>query len=205
MKKFQQTREVITYAQKYISGKTLDLGAGSGKYRDLIKQKATEYLAFDMVPRQNIDVVGDVLNLPFESETFDTVVCTQVLEHVDKPWIMVKEIYRVLKKKGVCFLTAPFMEPYHQNPGDYFRYSVEGIKLLFQNENFEIVECSSYGQPFSVISEFIRFSLFHPYQKRKRGSWQIMRLINKMANFLNKFTKNEIIYSDVYIVAKKKQ
>ena len=73
---------MIIYAQKYISGKTLDFGAGSAKYREIIKQKATEYVALDMMPGENIDVVGDVLNAPFNNETFDTVMSTQVLENV---------------------------------------------------------------------------------------------------------------------------
>ncbi len=205
MKKFQQTREIIDYAQKYISGKTLDLGAGSAKYRGIIKPKTSEYIAFDMVPGKNIDIVGDVLNVPFEAETFDTVISTQVLEHVEKPWVMVKEIYRILKKDGICILTAPFMCPYHADPHDYFRYTEEGIRSLFENENFEIIECSSYGQPFSVLAEFIRFSWFNPYEKRKIGSWKITHFIASLAKFLDRFTKNKIIYNDVYIVAKKKQ
>ena len=194
----------MIYAQKYISGKTLDLGAGSGKYRGIIKEKASEYVAFDMAPGKNIDIVGDALNSPLESFSFDTVVSTQTLEHVKKPWIMVKEIHRILKENGICFLTAPFLAPYHADPHDYFRYTEEGMRSLFEEENFEIIECSGYGKPFSVISEFIRFSFFNPYQKRKRGYWKITRLIAKLANFFDRFSKNKIIYGDVYIIARKK-
>ncbi len=123
MKKFQQTREVILYTQKYIQGKTLDLGAGSCKYREIISKKAEGYITFDMVPGKNIDVVGDALNLPFQAETFDTIISTQALEHVEKPWIMIKEIRRVLKSNSICILTAPFLIPYHADPHDYFRYT----------------------------------------------------------------------------------
>jgi SAM-dependent methyltransferase len=204
MKEFQQTRELIEYSLKYISGKTLDLGAGSAKYRHIIKKKASEYITFDVVPGENIDVVGDALDLPFENDSFDTIISTQVLEHVAKPWIMVKEIHRVLKKDGICILTAPFLEPYHPDPHDYFRYTAEGLQSLFKNENFEILECQGFGKLFSVLSEFIRFSWFNPYGKQKRGSWRITRLIAKTGNFLNRFSRNEIIYANVYIVAKKR-
>ncbi len=203
MTNFQGTREVSIYAHKYISGKTLDLGAGSGKYREIIREKARELVTFDMVPGQNIDVVGDALNTPFDSETFDTIISTQVLEHIEKPWLMVKEIRRILKNNGTCVLTAPFLEPYHADPHDYFRYTIEGIKSLFENEGFETIECSSYGQPFSVIAGFIRISCFSHYQKRKLGSWKITHFMDRVAKFLNRFTKNKIIYSDVYIIAKK--
>ena len=106
-KPFQQTRQIILYAQKYIRGKTLDLGAGLAKYRQIIQSKATEYITFDKKPGKNIDVVGDALNLPFSNHTFDTLISTQVLEHIEKPWIMVKEIYRVLKPNGKLIITTP--------------------------------------------------------------------------------------------------
>ncbi|MFH1575605.1 MAG: class I SAM-dependent methyltransferase [Candidatus Nealsonbacteria bacterium] len=201
---FKNTREIMIYAQKYIHGKAMDLGAGSGKYRDIIKKEAAEYVAFDMAPGKHIDVVGDALNISFPNETFDTVVSTQVLEHVEKPWIMVKEIGRVLKSGGICILTAPFLEPFHQNPGDFFRYSAQGIQSLFKNENFEVIECSTCGRLFSVISEFFRFLWFDPFQKSKKGSYLATRLMAAVSNFLDKAVKNNIIYSDVYIIAKKK-
>ncbi len=203
MKNFQQTKEVVRYSSKYIKGRTLDLGAGSGKYQNIIKVNAFEYVAFDMVPKENIDVVGNILNLPFENNSFDTIISTEVLEHVERPWTMIKEIQRVLKKGGICILTAPFLVPYHADPCDYFRYTKEGIKSLFKNESFEIIKCDSYGRMFLVLSEFIRFSWFDPYKKPKIASWKINNLIVGLANFLNKFSNNKIIYSNVYIIAKK--
>ncbi|MDD2654848.1 MAG: methyltransferase domain-containing protein [Candidatus Omnitrophica bacterium] len=204
MNQFKNTREIMVYAQKYIKGRALDLGAGSGKYRNIIKQNAKEYVAFDMAPGKNIDIVGDALNLPFNENTFDTVVSTQVLEHVEKPWVMAKEIGRVLKQGGICIITAPFLEPYHQDPGDFFRYSTQGIQSLFRNENFEVIECATCGSLFSVISEFFRFLWFNPFKKAKKGTYFATRLMSNLANFLDRFANNKIIYSDVYIIARKK-
>ncbi len=204
MNNFQQTREVIEYAsKKYIKGKTLDLGAGLAKYRDIIKNKATEYITFDIKPGPNIDVVGDILDIPFENESFDTVISTQVIEHVRKPTAVVSEIYRILKPSGICILTAPFLVPYHPDPGDYFRYSKEGLKILFVDKGFEIIEYESYGKFFTVLYEFIRFSYLNPYRKSKRGSWLISRFLMSLAKFLDKFCKSEIIYANVYIIARK--
>ncbi|MDP2946933.1 MAG: class I SAM-dependent methyltransferase [Nanoarchaeota archaeon] len=204
IKKFEQTKEVVKYFLKYVNGKTLDIGAGSAKYRQIIKERASEYLALDMLPGPNIDIVGDASNLPFLEESFDTIISTQLLEHVERPWLVIKEIRRILKKGGVCILTAPFINPYHCDPGDYFRYTTSGIKSLFSNENFEIVECDSYGQLFTVLCGFIKFSFFNPYKKSKKGNLIINDFLLKIAKFLNKFTKNRIIYDSVYVVAKKK-
>lgn len=203
-KNFQQTRDVVVYAtQKYIHGRVLDFGAGSAKYKEIIKEKSDEYIAFDMITGSNIDVVGDVMHAPFNDKSFDTVVSTQVLEHVEKPWTVVEEMYRILKKNGICIATAPFMGPYHADPKDFFRYTVEGMKSLFQNSGFEIVESGSYGKLFTVLSEFIRFSIFNPYKKQKRGNWRIIKIVDKIGKLLNRLTKNSIIYSAVYMIAKK--
>lgn len=203
IKKFQITREVIQYLKKYIKGKTLDFGAGNAKYRDIIKSAADEYVAFDLMPGPNIDVVGDVLNSPFVDNEFDTIISTQVLEHVEKPWLMVREMRRILKPGGVCVLTAPFLVPFHADPHDYFRFTTEGVDSLLKNEGFEVLECDYYGSVFTVLSEFVHFSWFDPYKKLKKGAFRMMNFIQSMAGFLDKFVSNKKIYANVYIVAKK--
>lgn len=60
----------------------------------------------DIKPGKNVDVTGQAENIPFKSETFDAVVCTQVFEHLPDPPKAANEIYRVLKKGGHCLLTA---------------------------------------------------------------------------------------------------
>ncbi len=205
MKKFQQTREVIKYSLKYISGKTLDLGAGSAKYRDIIKQRSSEYIAFDMVDGENIDVVGSVFDLPFDDDQFDTIISTQVLEHIEKPWIMIREIHRTLKKDGICILTAPFLQPYHRDPGDFFRYTKDGLVSLFKDQGFIVIECDYYTEVFSTIAEFIKFIFFNPYKGKDRGRlrWKILRTIQKVSKFLDRFTKSSRIYANSYIIVRK--
>lgn len=184
----------------------MDLGAGSAKYRDIIKNKAEKYIAFDLVPGPNIDVTGDIFNMPFKDGQFDVVVSTQVLEHVGKPWIMAKEIGRVLKKGGICIITAPFMTPYHPDPSDYFRYSKEGLEFLFKNEGFEIIEYGCYGKIFTVLSEMIRFGFFNRYKKKNTGRVRkrFIGFMIKVAEFLDGFLrKDPVIYVNSFIIAKK--
>ncbi len=207
MKQMNNTREIIEYTKHYVSGKTLDFGAGTAKYQYLIRPHTGEYKTFDMVAGKNIDIVGDVLNPPFESGEFDTVISTQVLEHVEKPWVMVNQIGRILKTGGICIITAPFIVPFHADPYDFFRYTETGLTSLFKNENFEIIESGTYGKSFGVLSEMIHFSFFSPYENRgkKLISRKIVMKIEKLARFLDKFVKNKVIYSNVFVVARKKQ
>ncbi len=201
--KLQITREVVQHCQKYIKGKTIDYGCGRAKYKSIITSQAKSYVAFDMVSGPNVDVVGDVLKTPFQDNEFDTVISNQVLEHVSKPWLMIKEIGRILKPDGICILTAPFLAPYHPDPQDNFRFTTSGLTSMFRNEGFEVLECGGYGLFFTVLSEFIHFSCFDPYAKSKRWSGFIMDKIRLMARFLDRFVKGDKIYTNVYVVARK--
>jgi SAM-dependent methyltransferase len=204
-KNLKNTRDVILHTKHYVTGETLDFGAGTAKYQYLIRPHTSKYTTFDMVAGKNIDIVGDVLNPPFENNTFDTVISTQVLEHVEKPWIMVREIGRIIKPGGVCITTAPFLVPFHADPYDFFRYTIEGMVSLFRNEGFEVIESGSYGKIFGVFSEMIHFSLFNPYKPGGHTVWgsRIMRQAEKLAFFLDKFVDNKIIYPNVYVVMRK--
>ncbi len=207
-KNFKNTREVILHTRQFIKGKTLDFGAGRAKYKGLIVPHTSQYTAFDMVEGENIDVAGDALHPPFPNNHFDTIISTQVLEHVNKPWIMISEIGRILRPGGICIMTAPFMVPYHADPYDFFRYTKEGLMSLFQNEGFEIIESNSYGKTFTVLSEMIHFVYFSHYEKRSatKNLWasRIMRIIKPLAFRLDSFVKNKVLYPNSYVVAKKK-
>lgn len=203
MRKFQQTREVVIYCLKYISGQTLDVGAGSAKYKKIINQKVDKYVTLDIISGENVDIVGDATKMPINDASFDSVISTETLEHVQKPGLVIKEIKRVLKPGGVCFLTAPFMIPAHNDPGDYFRYNKSGLEFLFKEEGFTIIESDYYCQFWSVLSEIIHFSFFNPYKPHNLLARRLIEYIEKLAGFLDKFTKNEIVYGNVYVVAKK--
>ncbi|MFA5029375.1 MAG: methyltransferase domain-containing protein [Patescibacteria group bacterium] len=201
-KNFFGTKELVDYCLKYVTGEVADVGAGTAKYKPMILSRASSYLAFDVVPGEKIDVVGDVLNMPLSSESFDTVISTQVLEHVEKPWVMVSEIRRILKPGGVCVLTAPFLISYHPDPTDFFRYTTEGIVSLFKNEGFEIIEAGSYGRLFSTFKEIVRLGYFR--QKRFKGQELFLKYAQKFTHWLDGFVKNKSIYTNIYVIARKK-
>lgn len=207
MKNFRNTRAVIADLTQYVSGKTLDFGAGSAKYRSLITPHTSEYVTFDMFPGDHIDVVGDALNPPFPDSTFDTVISTQVLEHVEKPWVVVHQIGRILKPGGVCIITAPFLVPYHADPHDFFRYTVQGMESLFRNEGFTIEKSGGYGNTPSVLAEMLHFSHFSHYEKRTGIKlWlrdRVVGLVKTIAFKLDAVFQNKTIYANTYVVARK--
>lgn len=98
------------------------------------------YTGLDRIGGPNVDIIGDGHALPFDREVFDYVICAETLEHDTAPWLTANEIYRVTKHGGLVIVTVPGIGfPRHDYPSDYWRFTTDGLSLLF--ERFEIMEC----------------------------------------------------------------
>jgi len=84
-------------------------------------------------------------NMPILSNSYDAVLCTQVIEHLKLPKESISEMYRVLKPGGVLYLTAPMCQGEHQQPHDYFRYTSFGIAYLCKDAGFSEVRVTPFG------------------------------------------------------------
>jgi len=122
-------------------GVVMDVGAKHARYRSQVP--ATEYLTLDLRSDVGADIVGDLHDVPRESESLDTVIATEVLEHCHDPARVVSEIRRVLRPGGVCVLSTRFIHPYHPDPHDYFRFSRDGLEYLFRD--FSMVDLTPLG------------------------------------------------------------
>lgn len=192
---------------EHMHGDLLDLGSGKAKYKPMLLKQVGSYTAFDMVEGPNVDVVGDIHNLPFEDNSFDTIISTSVMEHVKEPWRMIEEVQRVLRPGGKCILTTPFMVPFHADPNDYYRYTTEGGKHLFERVGLEIIESIKYGGMNVVMAEMYKFLFCNPYIHTKPGFLRrnIFRVVYKFLASLSKNTKqNASVYANICIVAQAK-
>jgi len=104
---------------------------------------ARRYIGLDIHAAANVDVVGDVHSLStlLGHASVDAVFSRSVLEHLLYPWIVAREINRVLTTGGLVFHSTPQAWPMHETPNDFWRFSDEGLKLLFGPETgFEIID-----------------------------------------------------------------
>ena len=118
----------------------LDVGCGDKPYYPLFAA-ASEYIGADVVDGPKVDVVCPLEALAFPDARFDTVLCSQVLEHVRAPVVALREIARVLRPSGVLLASTHGTYPYHPHPTDYWRWTQDGLRALFDDAGgFEIVD-----------------------------------------------------------------
>lgn len=138
-----------------IQGRTLDIGCGEKPYASLFT--CTEYIGIDIETtekyheKHKTDLFYNGVDLPFENNSFDSIVCFEVLEHVFEPEKMVHEMFRVLKPDGTILLTTPFIWNEHEIPYDYGRYSYFGLKDLFTKNGFIISKQKRILSGFALI------------------------------------------------------
>jgi SAM-dependent methyltransferase len=128
-------------AQQLPSGsRVLDAGAGDCRYAHLFRH--TNYIAVDFakVAKQygQLDVIADLVKLPFPEGSFDAIICTQVLEHLPQPQVALAEMYRLLRSGGTLWLTAPLYYEEHEIPFDFYRYTRFGLSHLLSEAGFHI-------------------------------------------------------------------
>lgn len=151
-------REVI-YSAKYAKGRLLDVGCGKKPYFLIFSPKVESYIGIDLLSSGSsdaIDAFADICLLPFVKESFDTVLCSEVLEHVSDPFVAIREIHRVLKKVGVLILSCPQTYQLHDAPSDYYRFTKYGlIELVESQDGFRVEYCVPIGRTIDFAIDFL--------------------------------------------------
>lgn len=132
--------------------RVLDAGAGECAYKDWFAH--CRYVGVDLGVGEsawnytNLSTFAELGALSFADASFDAVVCTQVLEHVDSPLEVLKEFRRVLRPGGRLWLSAPMAHPEHQAPYDFFRYTSYGLRSLCDRAGFSQIAIRPFGGMF---------------------------------------------------------
>ena len=99
-------------------------------YRFLLEPRSNEYVPVDKYQTHPAIKIADIERLPFTDGFFDTVFCSQVIEHVPHPWIAFSELSRTLKKGGKMILTVPHLSYLHGEPEDFYRFTKHALSRL---------------------------------------------------------------------------
>jgi SAM-dependent methyltransferase len=164
-KEIEELKKIIFNGGKT---KVLNVGCGSmvgcGK-RLWVNVNTKNVLNIDIETGPGVDIVGDAHNLPFDDESFDSVIMQAVIEHLHSPHKAVSESFRVLKKGGFLYLEVPFLQGFHADPYDFQRYTTVGLEKLTDNFSLIIKKGVSVGPICSII--WILRDLFSNLTKNK--------------------------------------
>lgn len=143
------------FAEKYLSGPSLNVAEiGSRDVNGTMRSifAGHRYTGFDIEPGPSVDVVlPDPDRIEAGSRDylgqFDAVISANTLEHTRRPWRVVSEMARILKRGGMVFLLVPMPNAhrYHAEPIDCWRCYTEGMRGLFQEAGLETIELYEAG------------------------------------------------------------
>jgi SAM-dependent methyltransferase len=112
----------------------------------------------------DVDLCDPPADLP---GPFDLVICEQVLEHVKNPLRAVATLRDLCKPEGYVYVSTPFLVRLHDSPGDYWRYTPEGMRLLLESQGLSPLWVRSWGNRKAIVGNFDRW--------RGRRPWDTLR------------------------------
>lgn len=206
--------ESVQRLSQNVRGRTLDVGCGSRPYERLFQ--LSEYVGLELDTPENrrakkADAFYDGKSFPFESGSFDSVVCNQVLEHVFEPEAFLREIKRVLRSDGRLLLTVPFAWDEHEQPKDYGRYSSFGLSALLTRCGFSVVVHEKTMADVRAVFQLLNAYTFKVTATGRPYADLILTLllmapVNIVATLLHWITPaNPDLFLDNVVVAKKSE
>lgn len=143
---------------RFARGRLLDLGCGSAPLFDAYRGYASEIVCADwnnnIHERGHVDVECDLSEpLPMQSGHFDTVIASDVFEHVARPDLLWSEVARVLAPGGSLILNVPFYYCIHERPYDYYRYTEFALRRFADGSGLHIVELGALGGSAHVLAD----------------------------------------------------
>jgi SAM-dependent methyltransferase len=169
-------------------GRMVDLGSGLARgYEAIFKPYVTEYLCADRQYADRVDICADCCNLPLPDCSIDTILSTQVLEHVENPPLLIQEAYRLLKPGGTLILTAPMVWGLHEEPADFYRYTEHGLRYLLQQAGYGEIQIQPLEGPWAVVFQMV-MDEYHLVWTRKSPYWsrRLIGGLNRLALWLDR-------------------
>lgn len=140
--KYYRTYFLYPRLNRYLKGRLLDVGCGIGdmlSYRKNTIGLDVNPLNVDFCKNRELEVyVMEPNVIPFGHETFDTVLLDNVLEHIEKPSLLLKEIRRVLKPDGILLIGVPGIKGYQSDDDHKVFYDEKKLYALALKNRFNV-------------------------------------------------------------------
>ena len=154
---------------KHASGRLLDLGCGKVPlylaYKSLVAENVCVDWQNTLHKNEYLDHECDLtVALPFAGESFDTIILSDVLEHIPEPALLWQEIARLLTAKGKLLMNVPFYYSIHEQPHDYYRYTEFGLRRFVEAAGLRLLDLEAIGGAPEIVADiFAKNILRLPY------------------------------------------
>jgi SAM-dependent methyltransferase len=148
----------------HASGRLLDLGCGKaplyGVYKDLVTEVTCVDWGNSLHQTDHLDKEADLTQpIQFPNEAFDTIVLSDVLEHIPVPLDLCREISRLLSPGGKLIMNVPFYYPLHETPHDFYRYTEFALRRFMECSEMRILQLDPVGGAVEIVSDVISKNL----------------------------------------------
>lgn len=180
--------------------RAIDLGASNSPYKSLLEAKGYAVKTLDISRSDGADFEGTVEQTGLSDESFDLVLCTQVLEHCLNPWQGIKEIERILAPSGVLIASVPHVWFYHPHPTDNWRFTQEGIVHLCRLGGLRPESLFSQG---GSVTAFFQVANFLAYGVLGRWGVPLYFTLNCLAEPIDQALSNTAFCLNFACLARK--
>lgn len=155
----------IALLSRELTGEFLDVGCGTQPYASYFSHVARKRACDFNARRGKVDFECPADRIPLPDDSLDSILCTEVLEHVPDPLAVWHEFHRLLKPGGKVLLTTPMCWPGHEEPYDFYRFPEYGLRRLAKESGFDVLRLVPRGGAWAylgqvtlhVMPHFIRF------------------------------------------------
>jgi SAM-dependent methyltransferase len=195
----------------------LDLGCGSSPYRALFS-RAASYARADIAGTPELDFTMDAETERVDAAdgSFDVVVSSQVLEHVESPRLYLAEACRLLRSGGHLLLSTHGSYQDHPGPTDYWRWTRDGLEKELSGAGFAVEKILYLTTGARAALGFLELNVPHlplargwlmrmlSYLPRRIWVWKPFRAwMHRMAD--NAFSRSRVVeslppFSGVYFI-----
>ena len=164
----------------------LDVGGRIQPYRSLLQDRLRSYIAIDVIKTPLVSIVARAEQIPLASSQFDLVICSQVLEYVFDPTVVIAEVHRVLKPGGCCILSVPSVWP-RDAAEEYWRFLPAVLRgLLSAFSDVEVVaEGGTITGFFRTMNACVDIFVRYPVLR-----WFFRRTLCPLINLLGALLEN---------------
>ena len=192
-----QLENYVEHNFPLLNGSILDIGSKNRIYDHFLNQKP---ISIDIIENKEKEInFGDVNDLKFPNNSFDNVVCLEVLEYVSDINISIREISRVIKPNGVFICSIPFMYRAHE---DNCRYTNIYLNNLLSSY-FSSVTIHPIGNFYTIILDIVRGKIIKIKYRLLRYFLFIFYAILISFSFISKISKDKNYVSGYFIICRK--